>query len=193
MAISKIDIANMALGRAGVQGIASFTEESEPAAAVGLFFDRARRKILRSHPWNFATEAKALAVTTEEPVGWDYQYGLPADALRPLYIYNSAASNPNDDSIKFEVRGPYLLTNEEDATLVYVKDVTDPNKYDESFIDAFAYQLAADIIVYLSGDRAMSQTLLQMAAFAVQSAAAVDANVGRNPRYDGSTFIDARD
>lgn len=56
-----------------------------------------------------------------------------------------------------------ILTNQEDATFVYVKDVTDPNVMDELFIDAWAAILGARLCLALTSDKTMAKMLANVA------------------------------
>lgn len=71
-----------------------------------------------------------------------------------------------------------VLTNQEFATLVYVRQLTDPNSMDESFIDTWANILGATVNMSLTGDRGKSNDLIQKANGMIQLARVDDGNEG---------------
>lgn len=71
-----------------------------------------------------------------------------------------------------------ILTNQEYATLCYVRQVTDPNIWDPLFQDAFTNALAADLCMALSGDKALANGLRGMANNSILEARKADGNEG---------------
>lgn len=71
-----------------------------------------------------------------------------------------------------------ILTNQEFATLVYCKQVIDPNVMDPLFIDAWSQLLGAYLCLALSGDKALANLCITRANMAVTEARKVDGNEG---------------
>lgn len=71
-----------------------------------------------------------------------------------------------------------ILTNQEYATLCYVRQVTDSNVWDPLFQDAFTNALAADLCMALSGDKALANGLRGMANNCILEARKADGNEG---------------
>jgi len=71
-----------------------------------------------------------------------------------------------------------ILTNQEFATLAYVRQVTDPNLWDPLFQDAMANKLGADLVMALSGDKQLANMCIQLANMSVMEARKVDGNEG---------------
>lgn len=71
-----------------------------------------------------------------------------------------------------------ILTNQEFATLAYVKQVTDPNVWDPMFQDAMANKLGADIVMGLTGDKVLANMCIQLANASIMEARKVDGNEG---------------
>jgi len=69
-----------------------------------------------------------------------------------------------------------ILTNQEFATLAYVKQVTDPNVWDPMFQDAMANKLGADLVMGLTGDKALANMCIQLANASIMEARKVDGN-----------------
>lgn len=71
-----------------------------------------------------------------------------------------------------------ILTNQEFATLCYVRQVTDPNVWDPMFQDAFTNALGADLCMALSGDKTLANMCRQEANKVIAEARKADANEG---------------
>lgn len=71
-----------------------------------------------------------------------------------------------------------ILTNQEFATLVYCKMVTDPNVMDTLFQSAWSSILGATIVMALSGDKKLANGLIEMANKDLAEAREVDGNEG---------------
>jgi hypothetical protein len=71
-----------------------------------------------------------------------------------------------------------ILTNQEFATLGYVKQVIDPNVMDTLFQTAWVNLLASGLCMALRGDKTLANSLIQEVNLAIESARAVDGNEG---------------
>lgn len=71
-----------------------------------------------------------------------------------------------------------ILTNQEFATLCYVRQVTDPNIWDPLFQDAFQNALGADLCIALSGDKALANICIARANNSITEARKADGNEG---------------
>lgn len=71
-----------------------------------------------------------------------------------------------------------ILTNQPNALLIYVKDITDPNVFDDSFQEAFVRILGATITIPLSGDKRLANLAIQEANAIIADARTTDAGEG---------------
>lgn len=71
-----------------------------------------------------------------------------------------------------------ILTNQQDATLVYVKQITDPNLMDPLFIEAWVYTVAAGLAISLTGNKDVANIAIQMANRKIEEARKADGNEG---------------
>jgi hypothetical protein len=107
-------------------------------------YDRLRKEVLRSHPWNFSIAYVALAQLAGTPIwtDWTYQYTIPSDVLRVL------ETNLTDDEpweIGVSSGGTKVIFSSASAiTIKYIKDVTNTTTFDPVFEEALAFRLAAD-------------------------------------------------
>lgn len=144
--MSPTDIANQSLSLLGDGGqISSYDENSTAAIAIRTHYDTVRKGLLRSHRWNFArARAQLTASATAPAFDWSYAYPLPVTCLRLLKLNGRATLQDGDT---FEIEGRSLLTNEDEAKIVYVQDVTDPDLWDSLFVEAMVLKLAAAVAV----------------------------------------------
>lgn len=71
-----------------------------------------------------------------------------------------------------------ILTNQEYATLAYIRQVTDPNVWDPLFSDALYDLIGATINFSLAGDKALSNNLIKSTNTSITTARGVDGNEG---------------
>jgi hypothetical protein len=159
---SAVQICNMALSHIGSHAVVSSIDPPDgsfEAAMCEQFYGQVRTELLEMGNWRFALARANLVEVTNNSDTWAYAYALPSDCLaarrvlRPgvgLTVFATDRRNfqPNDnDSAPFTIEGEVVYTNEEDAVLLYMRDVTDVNKFTPSFRAAFAVLLAS----YLAG------------------------------------------
>lgn len=71
-----------------------------------------------------------------------------------------------------------ILTNQEFATLMYVKQITDPNVMDTLFQTAWINLIASGMCMALKGDKGFANGLIKEVNDAIEQARAIDGNEG---------------
>ena len=148
--ISDVIIANMALSHVGAKStIEAIGEASTEGRVIDLWFEFSRKQTLEGHDWNFARKRRTLTTHAEDPPEgvWGFRYVYPGDCVAARKIENPTASAPlvwiqnftdpetRGDAIPFEVEmndagnEKTILTNLDDAKLVYTFDQTDAGVY----------------------------------------------------------------
>jgi hypothetical protein len=194
---SVVDVCNLALSHIGKYHIASLQDARKEALECRTLYPRARNSTLRDFDWNFARKRIILAQLVDTFAGWDYAYQYPTDCLRALQIFNTA-SDSAVDQIPFEIgvneglSGRVILTDQEEAILIYTAAVEDPNVFDDVFIDALSYRLAADLALPLRGDPQVQQAMLNIYGSLLGRAQATNANERHKTPDDANYFVDAR-
>jgi len=142
------------------------------AGYCARFYPLARRVAIESQSWTFAKKRATLAPVTNPSSMWAYAYALPSDHINPIRVLNQTTlqnallwmdtlylspysadywrtlvQNTEQSSADFEIEGQVLLTNEPDAVLIYLRDVTDVNSWSPMFTSGVAQLLAG----YLAG------------------------------------------
>jgi hypothetical protein len=162
----------MALDRIGASDtIANMDEESLAGIKCRQWFAHCRDSTLRDFPWNFSRRSVALAlVDGDAPPGWAYQYQYPADCLMarqvctaggirlPWAMLAPGVTIPQwiPPRIPFEIAsdesGRLILTDLEEAYLVFTARITDLNLWDETAKSALAWKLGTELVVPMSLD-----------------------------------------
>jgi hypothetical protein len=158
MAASETTICNLALAKLGARTIMSLDDQSPEARSCKLHYAETRDEVLRHHRWNFAIARDDLSQLPDVPIsGYSFQYQLPTDCLRMLELNGfDQQSRPG----YWEVEGKRLLTNDETATIKYIRRVTDCNLFDAIFVDALAIKIAAKLCKPLTGSITMAEQFL---------------------------------
>lgn len=84
------DIANMALSHIGAGGSITDldTDTNEESVVVNRFLAKARKQLLRSHDWSFATKTATLGGEADDPnEEWGKSYRYPSDCVKVRRIF----------------------------------------------------------------------------------------------------------
>ena len=197
---SQIELVNMALAEvAEVAPLSDINEDSTPARLVRVHYAASVREVLREGLWKAARTSAVLAeITTAPEFGWDKAYQLPNDFVR-LVSFNEISTDDVTEEL-FEIRGDQLLTDETEAKIVYVRDVTiaegDINALDALLTRAVVLNLAMKLAWPLQQSRTLQENLELRFREAVRKAKAADArdefkplvNRSASSRWIGSRF-----
>lgn len=170
MAITPVDIANMALAVLDEAPIDSLDEDVKAARLLNLHYDLTREAELSKHAWVFS-------ILTEEVAGTDtgsgngtlnFAYEVPADALRVLPL--TFNGEPGGIPISWRQEAGLIYSDQESPRIIrYIANLTDPNDWDALFTEVLVAALAVKIahpITHKSGmidiaraayDRALSE------------------------------------
>lgn len=188
-AVSKVQIANMALSHVGTKSsIESLDENSPEAKACKLWYQLSLEQALEGFDWSFARKRQALALDGEDPPEeWSYRYQYPSDCVRFRHIWNPAG--PDADAVPFEVETNSngtrtILTHMVDAIGVYTMLLDNPASYTPMFVEALSRSLAHHIAFTITGDLKVKSEQAQGFQAIIAAATASNANerVGRPPR-----------
>jgi hypothetical protein len=167
---SPVRICNLALGDVGARAqIQSIDEASREAQLCKLYYDPARREVLRDHDWGFASKSEALALAAglAVPPPWRFAYGYPSDCLAFREILREGADAPPEPfeiAVNRALDGRVILADRPRAVGRYSADVANSALFDAGFVGALAARLAVDLAQSLIGDLRKRDTLLQLYA-----------------------------
>jgi hypothetical protein len=178
LAASDVQICNLALLRIGEkQQVGDLGDNSTPAKACSVLYPMTRDTLLAKTDWHWARKHAVLGLLTYARSGWKFVYALPDDLVKCCYVSNgnrpgaSYLSNAitlfgyangyfNDASVLVTPAVPFdvelgdsgkrvLVTDQENAELIYTSSATDPGSMPPLFVDALAWQLAAELSLAL--------------------------------------------
>lgn len=180
------DVCNAAISHCGTRSkISSIDEGSAEANACLNHFAMVRDATLRAHDWNFARVTASLALLQNPPARWACKYAIPTDCLRirrlndvPLLALPETFFEVAADKDSTGAFIGVILTNAAAVSAIYTAQVTDSLRWDQGFVDAVAYGLAARICYELSGKEDRVRTLTQLWQLNMGAAAAEASNEG---------------
>ena len=151
MGVSKTATINRAAMKLGVTAIADPSENTAQARIFSLLFETVARTELRKQAWSFAMARTILPAMSAAPsFGFTTQYQLPSDLLRLVYI-NDIYADPSyrdisasSDPLWQIENGVLLCSISAPLHIRYVSAnvIPTPEKWDDTFTDAFACMLA---------------------------------------------------
>lgn len=178
-----VDIANMALGHLGTKAtISDLAENSTESREIVRWYAPVRDSMLSALDWNFARVYQQLATGTAPiPSRWGFAYAYPSDCLKFWRVdMGTPTWFPVGPNPPFEVAtdgtNRFIFCNISQAIGVYTQRVTDPNRFEPDFINAFAVGLASLIALPLTQKQDLKRDLGQEAKGLIETAMASSAN-----------------
>ena len=157
MALSEVQICNLALGWLGAELITSLQDDNEGAKLCNANYASARDAVLESAKWSFAVQRRDLTPVLEEPeFSWGYKFLIPVNSIRLINVIR----NPNipEVSTAWVKEGNYILANDKVLYLVYLARITDTALFTAQFTQALAQRLAADLAIPITESRTMQES-----------------------------------
>lgn len=200
--MSETDICNSALIKLGAERILDLNDESKEGRLCKEHYPRVRDKLLRSHPWNFATQRLKLAKTTNVPVfQFDFEYQLPGD-----FLYLTASDIENirvrsdlgivdtslADTERFRIEKDKLLSNSDEVHIEYVALITDTTLMDPNFRETLSDLLASDLAYAIVQSQSLAQALFAKHKDSLREARTIDAQQGSFLRPIEGSWIATR-
>ena len=179
----------MALSHLGTRSeLTSLTENTNEANAVNLWYDFSRRQALAKSHWSFARKRVTLADHSEAPPEniWAYRYQYPADCIEARKIENEYVDE-GDDNIPFVIEmdstedSRSILTNMDEAILVYTFDQDNPETYPPHFVLALSHLLASHIAMQVTGKKTFKDSNYEQYLVTASMAQAEDARQDKRP------------
>lgn len=179
---SAVDICNLALAHLGDDATVSSIsppEGSAQAEACARFYPIARDVMLEMHAWNFATRRQELSQVTNTLNNWAFAYALPADCLKPLNPFNSTMRE-DDETAEYIIETDasnvmFMYTNVPEASLRYVRKVTDTTRFSPLFVNALSWLLASYLAGPIVKDPRMKESCYRMFITEANKAMVADA------------------
>jgi hypothetical protein len=146
MAITPVDVANMALATLDEAPIDSLDQDIKAARLLNLHYDLTREAELTKYAWVFAI-LRSSVVGSDTGTGdctLRYAYELPADCLRPLPL--TYDGEPDGVPISWRQEADIIYSDQSSPRIIrYVANLTDPNDWDALFTDVLVAALAIKV------------------------------------------------
>lgn len=200
MAVTLAGTCNVALGLIGQkQFVTTLADNTPQAINCAVFFQKTRGEVLEAFEWRWATRRATLAViSTAARTGWEYVYAAPADMVRPRFIYAGTLTPSASQRVAYDIEdgntdttGRVILTDEEDAELVYVADLG-IGYFTQLAADAVSWQLAVYLCSCMPVKPAVAKGLQDEANRRLAKAIAADLRNEQKAQQPESDVILAR-
>lgn len=156
MAVSTLQIWNLALNFLGMETLTTSALTNPSAKACNLFFETCRDDVYSEYRAAFATVKEALVLVDDTVIGWDYVYQYPTKCARVWNVFNEGSVEYKEEQ-EFEVvylssqNKRVICSNLESAYAEYTYKVADVTMFDAKFVLALSYKLATAIAPALLG------------------------------------------
>lgn len=186
---SEVDICNLALSHLGDSATVASIDPPEGSAQAEhcqRFYPIARDSLLELHNWKFATKRTRLALLDVDSWNWAYAYAEPSDAMKIISILPPTAT-PIEPTADYETMAAddgsgLILTDLEEATALYIAEVTDTMRFSPMFVTTLSWHLASMLAgPIIKGDvgAAEAKRCQQMMLYHLAQAKVSDANQRR--------------
>lgn len=168
------------------------TPRNTKETTFALWYDVTRQKLLKLAMPNFALGRKTVAaLVAAPPFGYERAFEYPADCLKVLGL----GEVEDKDRYPYAVEGRVIYTNDnwdDGLALRFIKDYSDVGTMSPEFKIQLAIELAANVCLALTKDKAMQAKIQQMLPGALAEASALNAQENRPIRISTSRFRTAR-
>lgn len=193
---TRIEICQAAAMKVGSQDVTSIENpKTVTESRLSFLYDQTKRYVLREGVWNFARKIVTITSLAEAmPLGFTKVFALPSDNVRFMGIMiNGLFIVPRTEDYaladgKIYFRGYSSNT----LDLVYIRDINEVRKFDDSFIAAFVLRLAYELSFAESGKSALTNRLLQEYSMALDQAKMVDGQEQKPRIVSRSKWMRAR-
>lgn len=197
-AVTNIEICNMALGYIAKTRIFSLEDRSEEARMCKLYYDHARKMLLRNYTWGFARRVSRLSPLNKAVAGYEYVYAYPSECLAVRKIYNEQGASVKEyEKEKYDIfvmdNGVVAIAcNVEDAFIEYTHDTVDADTFSVDFVEALSRFVAYNIAQSLTGSASMAQEQYQLFRETLVNAKLASANEREQKPHFPDDYISVR-
>jgi len=197
-----LTIYNLALSHIGQKPVDNTTDETQPEIlACNTHFENARDSVLAqlAFPFNAAPIEldEHLSINSASIPGWGYYYTYPASVLSVWEVYsssNAAMAIEKDFEVRFlpAIGAKIICTDEADAYANVSYLVTDYTLWDDRFIEAVSFKLAASICMPITGDAELAMKFRDIFSIMAHEAKRKSAREKRKKHQITSAYKSAR-
>ncbi|MDR3126174.1 MAG: hypothetical protein LBT92_00910 [Rickettsiales bacterium] len=174
--MNSIELCSQALVKIGAAPIVSFDDGSLEASVASYAYPLAKRKLLSSFAWGFATKSARLSSLSGGA------FAVPNDFLRAICVRPKCA---------YAITGHKLAADADAIELDYVADVGE-ELFPPLFESALMYSLAAEFAMSLLDDSARYNLMEHTALLELREARFQDSSQKSAKSIKGFPLVDAR-
>ena len=154
--MSKLEIANKALGILGANQIITWDDETLEGEAVRKMYQPALDSVLAETDWTFAIQRALLPLAEDKKPAWGEgnYFTLPDNMIKIVDVMHR--------NHFWRREGNYIFSLDSEFGLVYVARCIDPTYYPSYFIDALASKLAVDMCYLLTNSTEKTNLLIEL-------------------------------
>lgn len=191
------ELANLALAHIGKVPIDDIDDNTESAEICKAFYPIVRQIFLRQSKLHISRKEVALALAAGETSNvYTYVYGVPADIMFPIKIWNgdtSAAPIIYEINTHSSLTSSVLKTDYADAILIYAVDITNLTRYSADDVLAMSFLFASFIAMPLKVDKELKVLAQNDYIVALSVAIANDKNAQSIDVVNNSRFSSIED
>lgn len=186
---SEVSICNQAISWLGITpGIISLSDNSKAAKLCNANYTQLRDTVLEEGKWGFATLRQIFQTPLATPpvYGYGKAYLIPTTTLLIIEC-NSSGKKQGDMNLDWRKEtneaGQNIIVT--DADVVYAKtivQVTDPKKFTNTFRQAFAARIAAELAVPLTESTTKETKMWELYGIKIDIALGIDGMQGKSDR-----------
>lgn len=164
---TKVRIVSDAFIKLGRNPINDLESGGLPVSTAAARYNPAVDFCLARFTWSFAKAFLQLTRLTASPpavMGWRYAFELPANVIQIYRTY---------ETHDYELRENLLYCNAEKLSMDYIFK-PDESRFPSYFAELVTAYLAADICMYITGDKALKTSLTEEASMQYRIATYID-------------------
>lgn len=198
----RLDIVNKALVNLGESTIIDLNDKSARSVKIQKFYNEAIRETLRAYRWSFAERTIKLdKIDYESNIGnLPFAYSYPENVVAVIVLFVDGQDLENLNALKknrkkiHNVDGKkIILSNVEEAFAIVTYDESSNEEiFDDIFVSAVSYQLAAASAISITGDAKKRNDMISLFQREIETAASVDGNENNIVPYNVSSFEEER-
>ena len=196
MTFSKAQIYNITLNILGVSiPIENTNSTDNKTILLNNYYELARDYVLKDFDWNFASVFKKISLSENriQETKYKYCYDYPNDCIcardvfsRNDFVLQRFSVNALNDGTKV------ILTDVEEAVLIYTKRIEKEIFYSPEFSMALAYYLASLVSNVIVGSLQKGEMAYEKYRQILKHAKVINATEGIESLCDEKTYIDSR-
>ena len=148
---SEVSICNQAIGWLGGNPITSFTDNTVEAQLCGINYPLLRDAVLEEGKWTFATKRIKLLPSAQAPAqGYSHRFEVPSTVMTVIRCTQYADDKEFKQDLDWRLEEEFILTNVDELYAKCIVNVTDVKKFTNTFNQALAARIAADLAAPLT-------------------------------------------